>query len=152
MPNARNLIGGGALVLALVQPVGAQLDVGNWVRQPIPSMPSITLTVEACCGSGRRLIYHIITDTLQMELAVESKLDGTDAPVTIAGKPSGETMAIKRIDDHHATAVLKSNGTLFGTAQSTLSPDGKTLTIVNDYSSPIGGGPVGKFTEVWVKK
>jgi hypothetical protein len=54
-------------------------------------------------------------------------------PVLTAGKPSGETMAIKSVDDHHLTALLKMNGKTFSTSKSTLSADGKV-------------------TEVWVKK
>jgi hypothetical protein len=30
---------------------------------------------------------------------------------------SGETMAIKRVDDHHLSTVLKMNGKLFGTSE-----------------------------------
>jgi hypothetical protein len=35
---------------------------------------------------------------------------------------------------------------------STLSADGKVLTVINDYSSSVGGQPVGKYTETWVRK
>jgi hypothetical protein len=41
---------------------------------------------------------------------VQSTLDGADAPVLVAGKPSSETMAIKRVDDHHLTGLVKMNG------------------------------------------
>jgi hypothetical protein len=68
------------------------------------------------------------------------------------GKPSGETMAIKRVDAHHASTELKMNGTFFGTSKATLSADGKTLTVLNDYSSSVGGRQAGKYTEVWLKQ
>jgi predicted SpoU family rRNA methylase len=72
--------------------------------------------------------------------------------VLIAGKPSGETMAITRVDDHHLSTIVKLNGKAFGTSKATLSPDGKVLTVVNDVSSSAGGQQVGKTTEIWVRQ
>lgn len=86
-----------------------------------------------------------------MLLTVESRFDGSDAPLLIGGKPSGQTMAITRVDDHHASAVLKMNGRVFGTSKSTLSADGRTLTVINDLTSSASGQPAGRFTEVWVR-
>ena len=131
----------------------AQIEIGTWVRQVGADTPGvITMTVEACCNGGRRLVYHVVIDKTETLLTVESRVDGSEAPVLMNRKPSGETMAIKRVDDHHTSAVLKMNGTLFATAKATLSADGRTLTVINDYSSSVGGQPVGKYTEVWVRK
>jgi hypothetical protein len=130
----------------------AQIPVGTWVRQPTKSMPGMTMVVEACCNGGRRLIYHVVLGTTEALLTVESRFDGSDAPVLMNGKSSGETMGIKLVDDHHASTVLKMNGTIFGTADGTLSPDGKTLTVIDDYNSAAGGQPVGKHTELWTRK
>jgi hypothetical protein len=88
----------------------------------------------------------------EMIMILETALDGTDAPLLVGGKPSGQTMAIRQIDDHHATAVLKTNGKPFGTAKGTLSADGKTLTIEDDYTAAAGGQQVGKQTEKWIRK
>lgn len=68
------------------------------------------------------------------------------------GKPSGETMAITRVDAHHTAAVVKMNGAPFGTSKGTLSADGRTLTVLNVFSSATGGQQVGKQTEIWVRK
>jgi hypothetical protein len=131
----------------------AQLEIGTWVRQAPTSTPgAMTLTVEACCAGGRRLTYHVPVNGQEILLVVETKLDGADAPVLVAGRPSGETMAIKRTDANHASSVLKMNGQVFATSTATLSPDGKTLTVVNDVTSAIGGQPVGKATDVWSRK
>jgi hypothetical protein len=46
---------------------------------------------------------------------------------------------------------LKMNGRFFGTAKATLSADGKTLTVINDFTSSAGGQAVGKYTEIWVR-
>lgn len=152
--TGRSLAWGVVVVSALgtATSLDAQIPVGTWVRQPTASMPAMTMTVEACCNGGRRLIYHVVIDKTETLLTVESRFDGSDAPVSMNGKPSGETMRIKRVDDHHASTVLKMNGTFFGTANGTLSGDGRTLTVLNDFSSSAGGQPVGKYTEVWVRK
>jgi len=85
-------------------------------------------------------------------MVIETLLDGSDAPALIGGKPSGETLAIRQIDDRHATAVLKMNGKPFGTAKGTLSADRKTLTVEDDFTSTAGGQQVGKQTETWIRK
>jgi hypothetical protein len=110
----------------------------------------MTMTVEPCCGSGRRLTYRVPPN--DMVLIVESQLDGKDAPVMFQGKPSGETMAITKVDDRHYTAVLKMNGKVFGTSKGTFSADGKTLTVEDDFTATAGGHAAGKQTETWVKK
>ncbi|MGC2181974.1 MAG: hypothetical protein WA637_01690 [Terriglobales bacterium] len=53
-------------------------------------------------SAGRRITYHIPPN--DMVLTVELQLDGREVPVMLGDKPSGETMAIKRVDDHHMTA------------------------------------------------
>lgn len=147
-----------ACVVALLGTLGAtrslhaQLGVGTWVRQDTTSKPAITMDVATCCNGGYRLTYYLVIEGHPAVLMVESPFDGTEVPVMIAGKPSGETMAITRVDSHHTSTILKMNGQLFGTSKATLSADGKTLTVTNEFSSPVGGQPVGKSTEVWVRK
>jgi hypothetical protein len=109
----------------------------------------MTMTVEACCNGGRRLIYR--TTGSDVVVTVESPFDGSDVPVMIGGKPSGETMGIKRVDANHTVTVLKMNGKMFGTSKATISADGRTLTVENDYTSAAGGQP-GKNMETWVRK
>lgn len=144
----------GIAVLALtsIRPAQAQLEIGTWVRQPIPGMPAMTMTIEACCNGGRRLTYHVVIEKTDMLMLLETRLDGAEVPVLFAGKPSGETMAIKRTDEHHASTVIKMNGALVGTNTATLSADGQTLTVVNDFSTSVGGQQAGKFTEIWLRK
>ena len=152
--RARNLARGIALfAIAWAGPLHAQLEIGTWVRTPTESMPqSMTMTIEACCGSGRRLTYHIVADKAEMVLSLETKLDGSEAPVLADGKPTGETMAITRLDAHHASTILRMNGKEFATSKATLSADGKTITVINDYTTADSGTPIGKYTEIWVRK
>jgi len=133
------------------QPVHAQLEIGTWVKKATRSEAAMTMTIEACCNGGRRLSYHTDVSGKATVLVLETRLDGKEAQVLMDGKPSGETMAITRVDAHHATNVLKLNGTQFGTSKATLSADGKTLTVESVFSAT-SGQPPGKSTEIWVKK
>jgi hypothetical protein len=61
-------------------------------------------------------------------------------------------MAITRVDDHHLATIVTLNGKPFGISNATLSPDGKVLMVLNDFSSSAGGQAVGKYTETWMRK
>jgi hypothetical protein len=132
--------------------LNAQIGVGTWVRKATGSEPAMIMVVEPCCNGGRRLTYHLAINASKALLTIASPFDGSDAPMLVNGKPSGETMGIKRLDDHHYFTVVKMNGKPFGTSKATLSPDAKVLTVLNDNSSPAGGQAAGKTTEVWVKQ
>ena len=137
--------------LGLKTSVYAQIEIGTWVKQTPPTSPAgFTLTVEACCNGGRRLTYRLTGG--QLVMIIDSRLDGSDAPVMIGGKPSGETMAITRVDDRHASTVVKMNGVPFGSSKSTFTADGKTMVVENTYTAALAGQTVGKQTEIWVKK
>ena len=129
----------------------AQIGIGTWVKQGETSaVGGLTMTVEACCNGGRRFIYRV-SGSANVLMTIESPMDGTDVPVLAAGKPTGETMGIKRLDDRHTLTVLKMNGKTFGTSTATLSADGRTLVVENDITSAVGG-QVGKEKETWVRK
>src|ERR1700752_2428576 len=105
----------------------AQLGVGTWVRTDEQGK-GIPMTVEPCCKGGFRLTYQI-PGIPNQPLVVDSPMDGTEVPALVGGKPSGETRAIKRMDDHHYHAVVKMGGQPMGTSNGVLSADGKSLTV-----------------------
>ena len=153
--NTAKRLAGALLVLSALAParaVQAQVSIGTWVKQSTASAPGgLTMTVEACCNGGRRLIYRV-TGRSDIIMTVESPFDGTDVPVLVGGKPSGETMGIKRLDERHVVAVLKMNGKPYGTSRATLSADGNTLTVENEVTAAVAGQSVGKQTETWLRK
>jgi len=110
----------------------------------------MTMTIEACCKGGRRVSYRMAGTATVM--TITSPFNGSDAPVLVDGKPSGQTMAIKWVDKYHTITVLKLNGKTLGTSKAAFSADGKMITVENDYTSTTGGPPVGKLTEIWVRK
>jgi hypothetical protein len=76
--------------------------------------------------------------------------------VLVGGKPSAETMAIKRVDDRHVITIVKMNGKAFGTSKATLSADANTITVENEYAmggaGQGAGQPPTKSTEIWIRK
>lgn len=140
---------GGALLGLLVSaiPAQAQLAVGEWTRTD-PGGKGMTMTVTPCCNGGYRLTYHVPIAPGQppLVMTVDSPMDGTEVPTTVGGKPTAQTMAVKRIDAHHYAGVVKQNGQPYLTAKSTLSADGKTLTVEDSMADAT------KVTEIWVKK
>jgi hypothetical protein len=140
------------LALGISRPARAQLGLGTWVKTSDAGEGRLTMTVEPCCHGGFRLAYRI-NGRGEPLMTIDSAMDGSEAPVLAGGKPTGETMAIKRIDERHTVTVLKMNGKMFGTSRSALSADGKTLTVENEITSASAPGQaVGKQTEIWVKK
>ena len=110
------------------------------------------MTVDPCCNGGLRLTYQFKIGNETFVMLVESPFNGSEVPVLLGGKPSGETMAIKTVDSRHWTAVLKMNGQPFGTSKGELSADGKILTVENNITFAAAGQSVGLQKEVWVKK
>jgi hypothetical protein len=151
---ARQLIGSMVFLSALgwASQAHAQLGVGTWVRTDAQGK-GMTMTVAPCCNGGFRLTYQVAAASGQpaMQLVVDSPMDGTEVPALVGGKPSGETMAITRVDDHHYRAVMKMGGQPFGTSTGTLSADAKTLTV-ETVNQTRPGAPAEKISETWIKK
>lgn len=144
----------GAAFLSVVTwttPAHAQLGAGTtWVRTDAQGK-GITMSVEACCKGGLRLIYQMPSMGGQpaVTMTVDSPMDGTEVPTLVGGKPSGQMMAIKRVDDRHYSAVMKVSGQPFGTSNGVVSADGKTMTVESVFQA---GGKAEKIIETWVRK
>ena len=149
-PVVTRFICGAALLTTLGwgSPVYAQLAVGEWARTDAAG-GGMTMTVAACCKGGYRLTYHIPVANGQPALTVivDLPMDGTEVPTLSAGKPTGQTMSVTRIDDHHYTGVVKQNGQPSLTSKATLSADGTTLTVEEALARSNL-----KCVETWAKK
>ena len=128
----------------------AQFSVGTWV-QTAP-MKGLTMAVEGCCNGGRRLIFHLTLGQKTQTMTVESRFDGSDAPVLVDGKPSGETLALKRVDERRTTTVFKRDGKVFRKSTTAESADRMTLTVENEFIDTSDGRVTGKMTETYVRK
>ena len=129
----------------------ADSPIGTYLKKAEPGKPAMTMTIDQWGPGKAKMTYHIKDPPIV--LTIVSSLDGSESPVLMNGKPSGETMAIKLVDKLHSFTVVKMDGKPFGTSKGTFSPDFQTLTVENDFSGTAGGStPVGKTTEVWIRK
>ncbi len=151
--TTRQLILGAAFLSAVAWTTQAHAQFGagtTWVRTDAQGK-GITMSVEACCKGGLRMTYQIppMGGQPPVTMTVDSPMDGTEVPTLVGGKPSGQMMAITRVDDRHYRAVMKVGGKPFGTSNGTVSADGKTMTVESVFE---GGGQAQKMIETWVRK
>jgi hypothetical protein len=138
-------------LLSLSSLVGAEtLWSGTWVLRESPPGGHLTMTLEEV-GTGWKLTYKVVGPTAAASTVstVLTPLDGKEAPVLINGEPSGQTMAIKRIDSRHTVTVVRYQGKERSVAKSEISPDGKVLTVETDYATSNPIKLAGKQIEHW---
>jgi len=99
-------------------------------------------------GTGWKLPYKVVGPVASGTIVstVLTQLDGKDVPVLVEGKPSGQTMGIKKIDSRHTVGVVKFQGKEMGISKSEISPDGKVLRVETDYAP---SNPIGKEIQYW---
>src|SRR3954465_2859008 len=83
----------------------ADSPIGTYLKKVEAGKPAMTLTIEQWAPGKAKLTYRIHDP--RMGLTIASALDGSEARVLINGKPSGETMAIKRLDNLHSSTIVK---------------------------------------------
>jgi len=136
--------------LATLAPIlrADQIPVGNWVRRTTKDGGGTTMLVENA-GTGQKFTFKVaVANGGTSTMILTTHYDGKDATVFVDGKPSGETMAIRKVDDHHVINVVKMNGNPMVTQKSELSADGK---VIKTESMPtVAGQPSG--VEYWDKK
>ena len=142
-------------LFSLSSMVGADsLWSGTWVVREPPQGGRITMTVEEV-GTGWKLTYKVVSPDAPGSLVstLLTPLDGKDVPVLVNGKPSGQTMGIRRIDSRHTVTVLKFEGKKTGISKAELSPNGKELKVESDYYAVSNtSGLVRKQIQYWDKQ
>jgi hypothetical protein len=140
-----------AALLAGAPPAeAADSPIGTYLKKAEAGKPAMSMTIEQWAPGKAKLTYRIQDPPIV--LTIVSALDGSESPVLMNGKPSGETMAIKLVDKLHSSTVVKMDGKPFGTSKGTFAPDFSTLTVENDFSGAAAGGAAGKSTERWIRK
>ena len=135
-------------LFSLSSMVGADsLWSGTWVVREPPQGGRITMTVEEV-GTGWKLTYKVVSPDAPGSLVstLLTPLDGKDVPVLVEGKPSGQTMGIKKIDSRHTVGVVKFQGKEMGISKGELSPNGKVLKVETDYAD---SNPIRKEIQYW---
>jgi len=140
----------GLCLFALASSAWPQLAVGTWNKRG--DHPLMLMIIEPA-GGATRITYRVLAPDgkplPQGVMTLVTQMDGNEVPVLVNGKASGETMAIRRIDERHTSTIVKMNGTPFGTSKSELSADGRTLRVENTGSGGASGLPAGTKVEYW---
>src|SRR5262245_3609041 len=127
-----------SLVCVITTLLAQSLPLGTWVRRPNNDGINSTMIIEPA-GSGRKISFKIqVPGSPSTTMVVTTRLDGKDAAALIDGRPSGQTMAIRMVDDRHAINVIKLNGSTVTTQKSEVSADGKVIKVESTASSPQG--------------
>jgi hypothetical protein len=111
-------------LLSLSSMVGAEsLWSGTWVLREPPQGGRLTMTVEEV-GTGWNLTYKVVGQAAPGTIVstVLTQLNCKDVTVLIEGKPSGQTMGIKKIDSRHTVGVVKFQGKEIGISKGEISP------------------------------
>jgi len=120
---------------------------GAWALREPPQGGRLIMTVEEV-GIGWNLTYKVDGPDAPVSTVstVLTPLDGKDVPLLVNGKPSGQTMGIKKVDNHHTVTILRFRGKETGISKAEISPDGKVLKIETDYAD---WNPIGKEIQYW---
>jgi hypothetical protein len=138
-------------LLSLSSIVGAEsLWSGTWIlREPLQGS-RLMMTVEEI-DTGWKLTYNVVglAAAGSTVSTVLTPLNGNDVPVLVNGKPSGQTMGIRRIDSRHTVTVLRFQGKETGISKTELLPNGKVLKVETDYAD---SNPIRNEIQYWDKQ
>ena len=126
---------------------------GVWVMRDSPKTARLTMVLEEK-GAGWKVTYRIPAPGAAAVtlMTIETALDGKDAAILVDGKPIGQTMDIRRVDDRHTVTVMKSQGKQTGVSKSELSADGKVIRSENESTASGPTGVAGKQFQYWDKQ
>lgn len=129
---------------------------GVWVMRDSTKAFRLTMNLEEV-GSHWKITYRIPTPdargaAVASVMTIDTALDGKDVPTLVDGKPSGQSMEIRKIDSHHTYTVVKFQGKQTGISRSELSPDGKVIKSENESSVSGPNGFAGKQVQYWDKQ
>ena len=112
-----------------------KLDVAKSTYKPGPAPKSATVVIEAA-GKGIKVAVDAVMAEGPMKWGFTSARDGKDTPVT--GHPYYETAAATQTSPTEGTTVYKKGGKTVVTAKTSVSKDGKMLTVTSDGTDAKG--------------
>lgn len=117
------------LLMAALPELNADWPTGVWLRRSVKNDGTVRLTVEPA-GTGRKLSYETrYADGTVRTVAVVTLGDGKEAPVTLDGKASGQSWAMRFLDVAHNLCIVRLDGKHVSTQKSELSEDGKVIKV-----------------------
>jgi len=109
----------------------------TWVQKIVATRDEIVVHENIVRSNGAKSLVRIW-----------ARFDGSDYPVS--GLPIADCMAYKRINSHSISGTGKKNGIVSLTETVTVTPDGRSLTLV--YSVQTGASQVSRGIAVFEKE
>jgi hypothetical protein len=136
----------GVVVMAVAATLAAQdkdpvvgmwmLDTAKSTYKPGPAPKSAMVSIDPA-GKGYKISVDAVgADGKPMKWGFTSDADGKDVPVT--GNPAYDTAAMTRLSATSATTVYKKAGKPVMTVKSSVTADGKTMTINSTGTNAAG--------------
>jgi hypothetical protein len=131
-----------------------KLDVTKSKFSPGPAPKSATLTIDADGDKVKTTFEEVAADDTKSGYQYTANLDGKDYPITGSAAPDrlrgADSVVLRRNGSHAYGAMFKKSGQVMMTNMTTVSKDGKTLTLVVN-GADAKGEPV-KLMLVWDKQ
>jgi hypothetical protein len=151
------------LIIALLPLLGAQenpavgtwkLDVAKSKFSPGPPPKSAQLVIEAAGDGVKTSFEEVEADESHMGYEYTAPLDGKDHPVSGPSRPDrlsgAETVVLRPNGSRSYGAMFKKSGQVVMTNMTSVSKDGKTLTLIVN-GADAKGEPL-KLMTVWEKQ
>jgi hypothetical protein len=106
-----------------------KLNTAKSKSDPTPVPKSLTRTIEETSDGTKYTMTGEAADGKPISYGFTVKFDGKDYPATGTMPGGADSIAIKKIDANHYSAVLKKAGKEVGTSKLEISKDGKVATI-----------------------
>jgi hypothetical protein len=103
-----------------------KLDVAKSTYKPGPAPKSATVTIEPA-GKGVTVSVDAVMADGPMKWGYSSARDGQDSPVT--GNPNYDTANVTQNSPTEGTILYKKDGKTVVTAKTSISKDGKSMTV-----------------------
>lgn len=110
--------------------IGAwKLNLAKSTFSPGPAPKTGSVTFSAAGAGFRAVIQGTGAKDEKVQWEYTSNYDGKDVP--LKGNPDGDTISVRRINANTVETTIKRAGKPTVTNTRTLSPDGKTMTVVS---------------------
>jgi hypothetical protein len=112
-----------------------KMDVAKSSYKPGPTPKSATVVITAA-GKGMKVAVDSVVADAPLKWEYTTARDGTDSPVT--GHPYYETVSATQTSPTEGTVVYKKGGKAVVTTKTSVSKDGKMLTVTSTGTDPKG--------------
>ncbi len=152
------VIAAGLATVSIAFPQTMPLRSGTWtlnvaksIYDPGPAPKSSVRIDDAAHGGLKTTVEGVDARGNKVSYKYDCKYDGKDYPIVGVGSPSGaDSLAFTKVDELTAEAVLKKGGKIVQTTKTSITKDGKTLTVMSKGINA-AGQPTNNVT-IWEKR